>query len=404
MPTLQSGHQLQLLQGAQAYFPALIEAIDRSVHEVRLETYIFNAERSGSEVAAALERAAGRGVAVYLVMDGAGTPALAAQWAERFSRAGVAWHIFSPMGQLGLLLPSQWRRLHRKLCVVDGMVAFCGGANVLDDFYDPNHGALAVARLDFTVRVTGPLVKEVHAVLTQFWWRLQAASTARAHDLHASWQALHLAVASARQRQLAAPPQPADAVPGARAGLVLRDNLRHRAHIERAYRKAIGEATSEIIIANAYFLPGRKLRQGLIHAARRGVRVRLLLQGRYEYFMQYHAARPVYGRLLAEGVEIHEYGVSFLHAKVAVIDNQWATVGSSNLDPLSLLLAREANLVVEDAAFARQLRTELEAAMAHGGVRVDPLAYAHRPLRQRLLDRIAFGLMRLALLLTGKRY
>jgi cardiolipin synthase len=404
MPTLQSGHQLQLLQGAQAYFPALIEAIDRSVHEVRLETYIFNAERSGSEVAAALERAAGRGVAVYLVMDGAGTPALAAQWAERFSRAGVAWHIFSPMGQLGLLLPSQWRRLHRKLCVVDGLVAFCGGANVLDDFYDPNHGDLAVARLDFTVRVTGPLVQEVHAVLTQFWWRLQAASTARAHDLHASWQALHQAVASVRQSQLAGPPQPADAAPGARAGLVLRDNLRHRAHIERAYRKAIGEATSEIIIANAYFLPGRKLRQGLIHAARRGVRVRLLLQGRYEYFMQYHAARPVYGRLLAEGVEIHEYGVSFLHAKVAVIDNRWATVGSSNLDPLSLLLAREANLVVEDAVFARQLRTELEAAMARGGVRVDPLAYANRPWRQRLLDRIAFGLMRLALLLTGKRY
>lgn len=404
MPTLQSGHQLQLLQGAQAYFPALIEAIDRSVHEVRLETYIFNAEASGSEVAAALERAAGRGVAVYLVMDGAGTPALAAQWAERFSRAGVAWHIFSPMGQLGLLLPSQWRRLHRKLCVVDGLVAFCGGANVLDDFYDPNHGALAVARLDFTVRVTGPLVQEVHAVLAQFWWRLQAASTARAHDLHASWLALHQAVALARQSQAAGPPQPAKAAPGARAGLVLRDNVRHRAHIERAYRKAIGEATSEIIIANAYFLPGRKLRQGLIHAARRGVRVRLLLQGRYEYFMQYHAARPVYGRLLAEGVEIHEYGVSFLHAKVAVIDNRWATVGSSNLDPLSLLLAREANLVVEDAAFARQLRTELEAAMAHGGVRVDPLAYANRPWRQRLLDRIAFGLMRLALLLTGKRY
>jgi len=404
MPTLQSGHQLQLLQGAQAYFPALIEAIDRSVHEVRLETYIFNAEASGSEVAAALERAAGRGVAVYLVMDGAGTPALATQWAERFSRAGVAWHIFSPMGQLGLLLPSQWRRLHRKLCVVDGLVAFCGGANVLDDFYDPNHGALAVARLDFTVRVTGPLVQEVHAVLTQFWWRLQAASTARAHDLRASWQALHQAVALARSSQVAGPSQPADAAPGARAGLVLRDNVRHRAHIERAYRKAIGEATSEIIIANAYFLPGRKLRQGLVHAARRGVRVRLLLQGRYEYFMQYHAARPVYGRLLAEGVEIHEYGVSFLHAKVAVIDNRWATVGSSNLDPLSLLLAREANLVVDDEAFARQLRTELEAAMAHGGVRVDPQAYANRPWRQRLLDRIAFGLMRLALLLTGKRY
>jgi len=190
----------------------------------------------------------------------------------------------------------------------------------------------------------------------------------------------------------------------ARAALVLRDNLRHRADIERAYRKAIGEATQEIIIANAYFLPGRKLRRSLTHAAQRGVRVRLLLQGRYEYFMQYHAARPVYAVLLAAGVEIHEYSVSFLHAKVAVIDSSWATVGSSNLDPLSLLLAREANVVVDDPAFARELRAQLEQAIEHGGCRVDPKTYANRSWRLRLLDRLAFSLMRLALFLTGNRY
>jgi cardiolipin synthase len=183
---------------------------------------------------------------------------------------------------------------------------------------------------------------------------------------------------------------------------MLRDNLSHRTLIERSYRKAIGEATHEIIIANAYFLPGRKLRQGLIHAAQRGVRVKLLLQGRYEYFMQFHATRPVYGALLAAGVEIHEYSVSFLHAKVAVIDKQWATVGSSNLDPLSLLLAREANVLVQDAAFARQLRNRLEVAIAAGGVRVNPDDFAKRPWRQRFLDRLAFGVMRLLLLLNGK--
>jgi cardiolipin synthase len=134
------------------------------------------------------------------------------------------------------------------------------------------------------------------------------------------------------------------------------------------------------------------------------VRVRLLLQGRYEYFMQYHAARPVYGALLAAGVEIHEYSVSFLHAKVAVIDGHWATVGSSNLDPLSLLLAREANVVVDDVLFAQDLRQRLEEAMTQGGTRVDPTAYANRPWRQRLLDRLALGVMRLLLFLNNKRY
>jgi cardiolipin synthase len=405
MAQLQLGHRLQLLQGGEAFFPALIEAIDASVHEVRMETYIFNGEGSGALVAAALERAALRGVVVNLVMDGVGTPALDQHWRSRFLAAGVVWRIFAPMGRFGLLIPSRWRRLHRKLCVVDGQVAFCGGVNVLDDFFDPNHGALSLPRLDFSVRVTGPLVQEVHAVLAQFWWRLQAVRTAQQIDLRATWQALHQAVALARPSQRTSPAAVAPgAAAGARAALVLRDNLRHRAQIERAYRKAIGEATQEIIIANAYFLPGRKLRSSLIHAARRGVRVRLLLQGRYEYFMQYHAARPVYGVLLAAGVEIHEYSVSFLHAKVAVIDSRWATVGSSNLDPLSLLLAREANVVVEDPAFARELRTQLEQAIEQGGVRVDPKTYADRSWRLRLLDRVAFGLMRLALFLTGNRY
>ena len=193
-----------------------------------------------------------------------------------------------------------------------------------------------------------------------------------------------------------------------RAALLLRDNVRNRSRIERAYRRAIGAARHEVIIANAYFLPGGKLRRALLMAARRGVRVRLLLQGRYEYFMQYHAARPVYGALLAAGVEIHEYAPSFLHAKVAVVDalgeRPWATVGSSNLDPLSLLLAREANVVVEDAAFAADLRERLVQAMEQSGRRMEPARYAGRPLRQRVLDQVAHALMRLALWITGRRY
>ena len=405
------GHQVQLLQGGQAFFPALVQAIEHSVHEVRMETYIFSVEASGQGVAVALERAAQRGVAVYLVMDGVGTPSLPHEWVTRFNTAGVQWRIFLPLGRLGVLIPSRWRRLHRKLCVVDGTVAFCGGINVLDDFYDPNHGALDAPRFDFAVRVTGPLVQAVHEATAQFWWRLQAASTVRQSNFPAAWRALQEAVALARQaRSDMETDKDAQApVPGAPghntiADLVLRDNVRNRSRIERSYRKAIGVAVDEIIIANAYFVPGRKLRKGLILAAQRGVRVRLLLQGRYEYFMQYHAARPVYGALLAAGVEIHEYAVSFLHAKVAVIDGHWATVGSSNLEPLSLLLAREANVVVDDAFFAKDLRARLEHAFEHDGVRVDPAAYANRPWRQRFLDRVAFGLMRILVFLNGKRY
>jgi cardiolipin synthase len=392
------GHQLHLLQGAQAYFGAMVGAMDASQREIRLETYIFQFSGGAETVAAALERAAVRGVTVYLVVDGVGTPGFPQPWAERLSHAGVQWRIFAPLGRLGLLMPSQWRRLHRKLCVVDGQIAFCGGINVLDDWYDPNHGALTAPRFDFAVQVKGPLVQQVHAAMSQFWWRLRAAERIQQADLAGAGQALQRSVP---ENLLAGASQ---ITAGAQAELVLRDNLRHRASIERAYRLALSGARDDVVIANAYFLPGRKIRRGLIHAARRGVRVRLLLQGRYEYFMQHHAAHALYGSLLAAGIEIYEYTPSFMHAKVAVIDGHWATVGSSNMDPLSLLLAREANVVVQDPAFAQDLRHALEVAMDQNAIRVDPVRHNQRPIRLKLFDVAAAWLMRVLLFLSGKRY
>ena len=405
-PEFAHDHDVRLYQGAQELFPALVEAMDAALSDIQFETYIFDFTGAGSSVGEALARAAQRGVRTHLVVDGVGTGRLPAPWAARLTAAGVQWRVYSPLGRLGLLLPSRWRRLHRKLCVVDGRVLFCGGINVLDDFHDPNHGALDAPRFDFAVRATGSLVVQASDAMEQLWWRMQAVRDVRKRRLPEALQALRTASAQRHAEQQIGHLRGSGAQ--VRAALVLRDNVRNRARIEKTYLRAIGSARHEVIIANAYFVPGRKLRKALLMAARRGVRVRLLLQGRYEYFMQYHAARPVYGPLLEAGVEIHEYAPSFLHAKVAVVDalgdRPWATVGSSNLDPLSLLLAREANVVVEDTAFARDLRQRLVHAMQHAGRRMDPARYAGRPLRQRVLDRLAFGLMRLALWITGNRY
>jgi len=395
-----SGHQVQLLRGSTAYFSALVAAMDASQHEIRLETYIFTLQGAAEQVAQALLRAAQRGVAVYLVVDGVGTPELPAQWVEKFDAAGVHWHVFSPLGRWGLLLPSRWRRLHRKLCVVDAQVAFCGGINILDDWLDPHHGALAAPRFDFALRIIGRLVGEVQTTMEQFWWRLQTLQRVRQVDWAGTRQAW---------RQLNLPLWPrgvaqAGAIEGVRAALVLRDNLLHRSRIERAYRVALANAHHDIVLANAYFLPGRKIRRALRLAAQRGVRVRLLLQGRYEYFMQYHATHALYGPLLSAGIEIYEYQASFLHAKVAVVDDHWATVGSSNMDPLSLLLAREANVVLDDGDFALTLRQELEWAMQHDSTRLDRQAHTQRPWRLKLLDHGALLLMRLLLFVNGKRY
>ena len=135
-----------------------------------------------------------------------------------------------------------------------------------------------------------------------------------------------------------------------KAAFVVRDNVRHRRDIEDAYLRQLAEARVEVLIACAYFFPGRHFRRALRAAAARGVRIRLLLQGKIEYPFLHYASRGLYGALLDSGIEIHEYNASLLHAKVAVFDRRVSCVGSSNIDPFSLLLAREANVFVDDVA------------------------------------------------------
>ena len=392
-PAHTHSHDMRLLIGGVDLFAAMIEAIDAAQHDVRLETYIFSFEGSGADVAHALIRAAQRGVRVCVVVDGVGTGDLPAPWAERMAQAGVQVHVFAPAVGIGFWLPSRWRRMHRKLCVVDKSVAFCGGINILDDFLDPHvQGLLKAPRLDYAVSLRGPLAATVYDTMTQLWSRIEAVHDLRSQDLSGALDALRGAAQSLRLPSRG------------ETQLVLRDNVRHRAHIERAYRKAIGAAHHEVVVANAYFFPGLRLRRALVLAARRGVRVRLLLQGQYEYFLPYRAARQLYGQLMAAGVEIYEYHASYLHAKVAVVDGKWLTVGSSNLDPFSLLLAREANVVAHHPELAHTLHASLMDAMERSSDRVDPHVYLSRGWWDRTLDALASAVLRFGVFLTGKRF
>ena len=399
---LRPGHSVQLLNAGREYFPALLAAIAHSQQEVRLETYIFHFDPSGERVAEALESAALRGVQVYLLIDGVGTEHIPDAWAQRWDDAKVHWKIYSPMGAWGLLHPRNWRRLHRKLCVVDAQVAFCGGINVLDDLRDPVWGPQEMPRFDFAVRLQGPVVRDIRIAMGSLWRRLEVNRQLRRLQLRGAGSTLRASLPPLGQRD--AQTEAGAAQPGVQVAFVQRDNLRNRSRIERAYLRAIAAARSEIILANAYFLPGVRLRRALVQAARRGVKVSLLVQGRYEYFMQYHGSRPVFGALLAAGVEIFEYQPAFLHAKVAVIDGHWATVGSSNLDPLSLLLAREANVVISDQAFAGTLRTRLLDAIRSQAQALSGEAMVQRSLAQRFYDYLALAAMRSMLFLTGRRY
>jgi cardiolipin synthase len=376
-----SGNELTLLQNGVAFFPQLCADIDAAKHSIYLETYIYAADETGQLVAEALKRAAERGVTVRVLLDGFGSAELSGAFVDDLRKNGVDVQWFrreiSPF-TLSRSRMRRLRRMHRKMAVMDGEVAFVGGINIINDI--PAKLDFDAPRLDYSVRIRGELVGEVHAVMQRLWEMV-------------SWVAFRKHIKEQGWRLQRIRPQHDSNVQ-----LVLRDNVRHRRDIERAYLKAIAGARREVIIANAYFLPGRLFRRALVHAAQRGVRVVLLLQGKVEYRLQHYATLALYGRLLAAGVEIHEYHASFLHAKVAVVDGEWATVGSFNIDPFSLLLAREANLVVHDKAFAAALRGSLLTAIDRDGRRVE-LARAN--FLMRVLARMSYGLVRFIIGFSG---
>jgi cardiolipin synthase A/B len=361
------GNRVRLLENGAAYFPALLAAIDAATHEVHLESYLFVADRVGYAVAHALSNAARRGVQVRVVLDGFGAHGLDADIRHHWQIAGVDLLVYHPL-RLGW---PRLRRMHRKIVVIDAETAFVGGINIIDDHNAPGHPD---HRYDYAVQVAGPVLADIHAA-TQRLWR------------YLCWR--HL-----RHARMAPRPTTPTAPGTQRAQCVLRDNLHHRRDIEDSYLAAIRHARHEIVIANAYFLPRLTMRRALIEAARRGVRVILLLQGHPDFWIIHYASRAYYPEFLAHGIEIREYHASFMHAKVAVIDNTWATVGSSNLDPFSLWLSREANVVVLDATFSKALRASLEVAMTRGSHAIELATWQRLSRVSRLWSWLAYAVVR----------
>ena len=381
-PVYFGGNELDLLKGGDALFPAMTQVIARATDEVWIVTYIFHQDAAGEAMVAALLAAAVRGVRVRVVVDGFGSKGNLAWLQQVFdNKSGVALAVFSPIDRwYRWLQPGQLRRLHQKLCVVDNQHGFVGGINMIDDRIDLNQGPTDQPRLDYAVHLQGPIVLQVaqaaRAVWTRAWlgrdYGEELRALVRSREPMARLRALLRRVRLPRSQpgnsnaadgldhQLRPQPQ----LPPVCAAFVLRDNLRRRRTIERAYIAAIRTAASQVDLVTPYFYPGKSFRRALNDAAKRGVRVRLLLQGKVDYLLAGMAAQALYAELLGHGVQIYEYMPAYLHAKVGVVDGSWATVGSSNIDPLSLLLNLEANVIVRDREFARSVAAEFEAAIA----------------------------------------
>lgn len=375
-----AGNRVTLLRNGAEFFPALVAAIDSAAEDVRLETYIFVDDAAGRTVGEALKRAARRGATVRVILDGFGSRELAPEFLADLRAAGVSVLLFRQERGWFHFRRHRLRRLHRKIALVDARVGFVGGINILDD----HSGHFREApRYDYAVRIEGPLLAEIYPVVHRLWWLVAALSRRERRP---------------RFRPRGVHPGPAG---DTTAAFVHRDSFRHRHDIESMYLEAIGNARREILVACAYFMPGWRVRHALMEAADRGVRVAIVVQGWSDHRVFQNASRVLYEALLDRGIEIYEYERSELHAKAAAIDGRWATVGSSNLDPFSLFLAREANVAVLDEAFARELADSIGREIDQGARPVPRLVWKRRPWRERVAGWFAYGYARLAMGIAG---
>ncbi|AMO98560.1 phospholipase D family protein [Collimonas arenae] len=378
-----ASNHITLLHSGAAFFPALIAAIDAARFEIYLETYIFAADETAAQVQLALERAAQRGVKVRVITDWLGTGRQRSlTLSQEFQAAAVMHRAFNPWFRRGVA------RMHRKMCVVDRQTGFVGGLNIIDDMVsdDDRRLPLPAPRWDFAISIGGPLVTVIHVELEAQWLRI---GEMKLLERFQQFKRSRISTAGATQG-------------AALAGLVLRDNLRNRRTIQRAYLQALGRARQSALLTSPYFAPGRKLRRALEMAAKRGVEVTLLL-GVGHYRLQDAVSHSYYPKLLKAGVRIVEYRKTALHAKVAVVDDNWATVGSSNFDGLSLLVNQEANVVINDAEFSRTLRRQIEEGIADG-VEVEAKAFANLSWFSRARYGTAFFLYRMLMRIIAIDY
>ncbi|AXF65662.1 cardiolipin synthase ClsB [Leclercia sp. W17] len=343
----QSGNRIKLLENGDQYYPAVFAAIEKAQSRVLLETFIWFEDNVGRKLHSVILRAAQRGVHIEVLLDGYGSPDLSDEFVGELTSAGVVFRYYDPRPPLLGMRTNVFRRMHRKIVVVDDQVAFVGGINYSAEHmsdYGPE------AKQDYAVQVEGPVVQDILQFVVE---NLPGKAAVRRW-----WKRRHRAEENTKPGE-------------AQALFVWRDNEEHRDDIERHYLKMLTNARREVIIANAYFFPGYRLLHAMRNAARRGVRVKLIVQGEPDMPIVTVGARLLYNYLVKGGVEIYEYRRRPLHGKVALMDDHWVTVGSSNLDPLSLSLNLEANLIIHDREFNQTLRDNLTAIIAEDCVRVD---------------------------------
>ncbi|MBI2897163.1 MAG: cardiolipin synthase B [Deltaproteobacteria bacterium] len=359
------GNDVVLLRNGTAAFPTMLDAIASAREQVLLEMYWFGSDGIGRRFARALEDKARDGVEVAVIHDSVGSIDAAPEMFDDMRAAGVRVVEFNPVApwQRRFRLDRLNRRDHRKILVVDGTIGFVGGINIGDPWHpDPETGA---CWRDDAIRVEGPAVESLGLLFAHTW----VGQGERPLGRH--------------------PTGPAHEGSGTNVRVLGEYGVRNRREIRRAYLYRVWHSRKRVWIANSYFVPDRVVRRALVRAARRGVDVRVLVPAQSDIPAVYYAGRATYDRLMRHGVRIFEWQRNVLHAKTAVVDGLWSTVGSYNLDYRSFRYNLEVSVAIEDEAFATAMEASYEQDFAESAeVRREDFRF--RSLSDRLLERVCY--------------
>lgn len=363
---LVTGNSIELLRDGEGFYPRLIERIDAAEKEMLLETFILADDEVGQNLKQALIRAARRDVKIVFTVDSWGSFYLPQAFIDEMTCEGIVVQIYDPQPSWLKARPKMVNRLHRKLVVVDGERAFVGGINFSDDHLTENNPA---GKRDYVAEVTGPIVKHIRKLCVS-----NVEEQARDALDHKLGQSL---------------PETGNVT----MAFVSRENWKNRADIEKAYLEKIKQAERRILIANAYLYPSYRLVRALRKAAKRGVDVRVITQGKPDLAYTRIAAHSIFKKLIVDGVKMYEYIERPLHGKIAAIDDEWCTIGSSNLDPFSLGANLEANLVIQDSGVNTKISRFIEDLIEHS----DPINMRwvkHRPILGAIRDTALYHALR----------
>jgi cardiolipin synthase len=371
------GDEVRLLRDGSAAFPAMFEAIAAAEREILLEMYWVGADPVGIRFLDALVEKAKQGVKVRVIYDAVGSLAITPEFWTALVAAGGEVREYHPVSPLrpAFQFALMDQRDHRKILAVDRTTGFTGGLNLARPWLPLADGGEAWR--DDMIQVRGHVVEELRTLFYKTWRRVWFRNLP--HEL----------VPMNVPRDLV----PLSKRPTGRV-YVLASLRRSRRNLMREYLKRINGAQRSIVIANSYFIPDRAVRNALFGAVLRGVRVRILVPTKSDVAIVQFALEAMYESLLRRGVEIYCYDGPMMHAKTAVIDDNFAMIGSYNLDERSRAKNLEVNIAVEDVAFATYVRTWFDRDVERTA-RLDLYEWRARPLARRGIEYVAYALRKL---------